>query len=528
MIYLLHHTIQRAAQRFPEREAFRCGKKSISYAALDRQTDQLATLLMQRGVKRGDRVGVHLYRSLETPIAIFGIMKAGAAYVPLDPTAPTQRTKQLLEDCEIDHLIVHPQVLRSVKQMLSSPSRLQTVIGLAANRLDLTQNPNLHCYSWQALVDGPHQVPQVNISEHDLAYVMYTSGSTGLPKGIMHTHHSGLNYAKLSADLYALEGKDRVANHAPLHFDISTFGYFAAPLAGATTIIIPDAYTKMPASLSQLIVEEQISVWYSVPLALIQLLQRGVLEERDCHSLRWVLYAGEVFPTKHLRALMLKWSHARFSNIYGPAEVNQCTYYHLPEPPQGDDPVPLGRVWGNTEMLIMDEHDQPTPFGEIGELFIRSGTRMQGYWKQAALTQKGFYHQEIAPGLVGTFYRTGDMVYLREDGLLMFVGRKDRQVKTRGYRVELDEVEGRLVAHEEILEAAVIPIKGDNSVQIVATVILKEAQSVSEKDLQAYLAALLPWYAVPQQIQIREQFPRTSTGKINRPALQQEMAEATS
>ena len=186
----------------------------------------------------------------------------------------------------------------------------------------------------------------VKILESDLAYIMYTSGSTGAPKGIMHTHHSGLSYAKLSTQVYDVKPSDRIANHAPLHFDISTFGYFSGPLASATTVIIPDAYTKLPASLSTLMEQEKISIWYSVPLALVQLLHNGVLEARDLSSLRWVLYGGENFMPKYIRSLMALWSNATFSNVYGPAEVNQCTFYHLNMPPESDGPIPIGKNMG--------------------------------------------------------------------------------------------------------------------------------------------------------------------------------------
>lgn len=521
---MIHHTIQHAAQRFPEREAFRCGKVSLSFAQIEKKSNQMASLLLDLGVRKGDRIGVHLNRSIETAVAIFGIMKVGAAYVPLDPNAPASRTRTLILDCGIEQLIANTGQIRSLQKVLAETIALKSIIGIDAKRLDVGPNKNINCVPWSILDDLSDQAPNCRILEQDLAYIIYTSGSTGVPKGIMHTHYSGLNYAKLSADLYQLNENDRVANHAPLHFDVSTFGYFAAPLVGATTVIIPDAYTKMPASLSQLIATEKISVWYSVPLALVQLLQRGILEERDTSALRWVLYAGEPFPTKYLRLLMQQWPHTRFSNIYGPAETNQCTYYNIPGPPETDDPIPLGHVWNNTEMLIMDSDDQATPRGEIGELLIRSGTSMKGYWKQPALTKKAFYTRTIVPEFEERFYRTGDLVQLNEEGLLLFMGRKDRQIKTRGYRVELDEVEAKLVAHDSIHEAAVIPIKTDDSRAIVASVILKENQTVTAKEFTDYLAQYLPWYAVPQHFDIRPSFPRTSTGKIDRPALQKQVA----
>ncbi|NJL94878.1 MAG: amino acid adenylation domain-containing protein [Anaerolineae bacterium] len=357
--------------------------------------------------------------------------------------------------------------------------------------------------------------------QDDLAYIMYTSGSTGQPKGIMHTHASGLSYARTAAATYSLLPEDRLSNHSPLHFDMSTFDYFSGPLAGATTVLIPEAYTLLPASLSQLVQDERLSIWYSVPFALIQLLLRGALDQRDLSSLRWVLYGGEPFPIGHLRALMERWPQARFSNVYGPAEVNQCTYYHLPPPqtwPADQENVPLGVIWENAEGLVLDEADQPA---REGELVVRTPTMMQGYWNRPDLNARAFYRRERLPGLPEVFYRTGDLVRLRPDGLYDFLGRKDRQVKVRGYRVELDEVEAALAALPVVESSAAYVLPGaDGEAQIEAAVILRDGQATSPADLLNALRAHLPPYALPGTLAFLEVFPRTTSGKIDRRSLQ--------
>ena len=507
--FLLSHTILNAAERTPEKDAFRCGNRSVTYSELAGQMFQLSRLLNESGVRRGDRVGVYLNRSLETAIAIYGIMNAGAAYVPLDPSAPAHRTRFLIAACGVKHLVTNPSQRRGLQQILSEKTILQTITGIKENWPVTT-------ISWEEVGQLPTEFFSVKTLEQDLAYVMYTSGSTGTPKGIMHTHFSGLAYAKLSANLYGLNVSDVIGNHAPLHFDISTLGYFSSPLAGATTVIVPDAHTKMPASLSQLMENERMTVWYSVPLALVQMLQRGVLEQRDLTSLRWVLYGGEPFPVKHLRALMLHWPQARFSNVYGPAEVNQCTFHHLPKPPEEDTAIPLGRVWNNTEMLVLDENDREVGDGETGELLIRSATMMRGYWNNSELTQKAFFKKETTPGLEATYYRTGDLVKIGEDGLLHFLGRKDRQIKTRGYRVELDEVAAALLTHDAVAGAAVFPFENeDEGLLIEAAVIFKNGMGVDGEALRQHTLERLPSYAAPQKITIVHDFPRTSSGKID-------------
>ena len=275
MIYLLSQIIDKSAERFPDREAFRFEKRSITFSQLFEKTNQLAGLLVARGVRRGDRVGVFMNRSFETAIAIHGILKAGAAYVPLAPFAPPARTRFLLEDCGIRNIITEPSQQSALRKVMSPEVKVDNVIGLEHNEFT-------NAVSWAEVSQLPgDRPPDVRVLANDLAYVMYTSGTTGVPKGIMHTHYSGLSYAKLSANLYGVNETDRFANHAAIHFDISTFGYFSAPLAGAATVILSEGHTKFPVSLSKLMEDEGITIWYSVPAALSQLLQFGTLEKRD-------------------------------------------------------------------------------------------------------------------------------------------------------------------------------------------------------------------------------------------------------
>jgi acyl-coenzyme A synthetase/AMP-(fatty) acid ligase len=319
-----------------------------------------------------------------------------------------------------------------------------------------------------------------------------------------------------------------LSNHAPLHFDLSTFDLFAGALAGATTVVIPEALTKFPASLAKFIEQEKISVWYSVPFALIQMLLRGGLEGRDFSALRWLLFAGEVFPTKHLRELMAQLPDIRFSNLYGPTETNVCTYYHVTELPEGDDTIPIGRVCANAEGLVVDGDNQPVANGQVGELLIRGPIVMRGYWGQPEKTERGFFRRKVLAYGEDIYYRTGDLVQLQPDGNYKYLGRKDRQIKTRGYRVELDEIEVALLSHELVQEAAVYPIPdGEGSNLIEAAVIPQEGVELTVAQLEAHVAAKLPPYAIPAHIIITADFPRTSTGKINRRELQaQAMASA--
>ena len=518
--YLLFQAVDRHAAERPAHPAFRSGGRSLSYRELADRTNRLAHLLRDHGVGRGDRVGVYLPRGLEAAVAVHGILKAGAAYVPLDPEAPVARTRRLVADCGISVLCTAPALRRNMDALLAAPTSLTCLVGIARDAMG--------ALPWDALDGYPTTPPALRLLGDDLAYVMYTSGSTGAPKGIMHTHRSGLAYARLSKELYGVTADDVIGNHCALHYDISTFGYFTGPLAGATTVIVTDAHTKFPVSLLQLIEREAITIWYSVPLALLQLLRAPTFADSNLGALRWILFGGEVLAPRHLRALMRQAPRARASNVYGPAEVNQCTYYHLDAPPADDEPLPLGYVWGDTEHLILNADDTPTPRGGTGELLIRSATRMRGYWGRPDLTARGFYHRERVPGLRETFYRTGDLVRLGDDGLLYFAGRKDRQVKVRGHRVELEEVEAALTALPGVAEAAVYlhtPPDGENS---VAALVVPEAGSPA--DAAAWSAALarqLPTHAVPAAYDLVTSLPRSDAGKIDRLAIRAAVGKPT-
>jgi amino acid adenylation domain-containing protein len=509
------------AERSPEKEAVRFSGKSLSYAELERRTNSLARLLIEQGVGRGDRVGIFMNKGLESAVAIYGIMKAGAAYVPLDPFAPVARLAFVIQDCGIRHLLTKEAKADQIQEILeihrqSGVSTLECLVGLPG----LDGSP-LRCFTWEQAYSTPSQPLAHNLTEQDLAYILYTSGSTGTPKGIMHTHRSGLSFAEWAADEYGLNSGDRLSNHAPLHFDLSTFDFFAGAIAGATTVVIPEALTKFPANLSKLMQDEKISVWYSVPFALMQLMERGVLEARDLSALRWLLFAGEVFPIKHLRQLMNLLPDVRFSNLFGPTETNVCTYYHVPEPPESDETIPIGKACANIEDLVVDADGKPVPTGEVGELLIRGGVVMKGYWGQPERTASGFFKRRVFGDFEDVFYHTGDLVHQDEQGNYRYLGRKDRQIKTRGYRVELDEIEVALLAHEHVEEAAVYPVPdGQGSNLIAASVIPAQGAALSESALVEHLGKRLPPYAIPVEIELAGDFPRTSTGKINRRELQ--------
>jgi non-ribosomal peptide synthetase component F len=292
----------------------------------------------------------------------------------------------------------------------------------------------------------------VPVDPADPAYIIYTSGSTGRPKGIVHTHRSALAYAVAASVGYELGSDDRMVNIAPLHFDQSTFELYAAAIVGAAVIVVPDPVMRFPASVATLVEAERATVWYSVPHLLMQMVARGALAERDLSSLRWILFGGEVFPPGQLAELMALIPSARVSNVYGPAEVNQCTRHDLDAPPTGDDPVPIGRAWdaARVRVVALDgpiSAARPVSPGEPGVLLVATDTMMAGYWGRDDLTAASTV---VDDGV--RWYVTGDLVVENPSGDLVFLGRVDNQVKIRGHRIELEAIDAVLADVEGVTD----------------------------------------------------------------------------
>ena len=514
---LLHHNLSVSADRYPDNPAFRFAGDEVCYGELERISNQVARQLKQCGVSRGDRVGLFLDRCLETAQSVYGILKAGAAYVPIDPSSPISRIQNIIRSCDIRCLVTAANKASFVADSLLEVGKLAFVLGCDDPRAEHgSGHDSCRFIGWPEILEqNDSSCGTPGAATNDLAYIIFTSGSTGEPKGIMHTHDSGHAYARITVQTYAITAEDRIGNHAPLHFDISTMGYLAAPLAGASTIIIPEPHTRIPASMSRLAEDERFTIWYSVPFALIQLLTRGALGERDLSSLRWVLYGGDPFSPRQIRDLMDLWPHARFANVYGPAEVNQCTLHVIPDSLSGsEEAIPIGDVWPETEALIVDPDDMPVPPDEIGELLIHTPTMMQGYWNRPALNEQRFYHHPVEGK---TYFRTGDLASRDRGGLMHYHGRLDRLVKVRGNRVELDEVEAAVLTHPMVVEAAAYVLDpGSEHERMELALLLDRTAADMTEELRAHVEARLPRYAIPDRFVYPSCFPRTTSGKIDR------------
>ena len=518
MDHLLHGLLSRSAHERPDRKAIEDRDRSLTYAELDARANRVANLLLDLGVTRGDRVGLYLDKSLEAVASIYGVMKAGAAYVPLDPRAPIGRLGYIAADCGIRVLISGAEKAGGWAELARSGPSLEAIVVPNAGRVDAETGGGKLLTS-SDIDDQDMTAPTDRTIDLDLAYILYTSGSTGNPKGVMLSHLNALTFVRWTVERFGVGPDDRLSSHAPFHFDLSILDLYAASAAGAAVVLVPPELSVFPIMIRDFIRERRLSIWYSVPSMLTMLVERGGLEPGDLPDLRVMLFAGEVFPTKYLRQLVRLLPHVRFFNLYGPTETNVCTYLEVGEiPDEQTEPIPIGRAIDDVEVFAVSDDGKLAGVDEVGELYVRGATVMQGYWGDAERTERALVRNPIVPELRDRAYRTGDLVRQDADGEYHLMGRRDHQIKSRGYRIELGEVETALYAHPAVVECAVVAVPDPMVTnRIKAHVVGRDG--VTTDALIAFCRERIPEYMVPEVIELRDVLPKTSTGKVDRRAL---------
>jgi amino acid adenylation domain-containing protein len=513
MRYLIHQLLEQSAAERPDSVALIDGDRNLTYAELDRVANQLARRLIELGVCRGDRVALYLDKSADSIIGIYGVLKAGAAYVPLDPQAPTSRLAYITTNAGVRVLVTGIEKTEAVSDLRDEAPSIADAVML--------NDPGVR----SELAALPAQSPQVPAIEGDLAYILYTSGSTGVPKGVMLSHRNCLAFVKWAVEEFGVTADDRLSSHAPLHFDLSTFDLYAAALAGAPVVLVPAQTSVFPSQVRTFIEAQGITVWYSVPSILTMLVLRGGLTTESCPGLRTILFAGEVFPTRYLRELTELLPHVRFANLYGPTETNVCTWHEVRPLGDGDETIPIGRAIDGVDVYALNDAGQRAGVGEEGELYVRGPTVMQGYLGDPEKTAARLVPDPLGDIIHQPTYRTGDLVTLTAGGAYRFLGRRDEQIKSRGYRIELGEIETAIYAHPAVSECAVVAVPDEIVTnRVLAYVSLSGPLDVGS--LTQFCAERLPHYMVPERFEFADELPRTSTGKVDRRALAGQAAAA--
>jgi amino acid adenylation domain-containing protein len=506
----LYQLLDISASQFPHNVAVEeSGAGKIRYDELARLSDRVRDRLREMGVGLGDRVGICLRKSGDAVASIFGTMKAGAAYVPTDPTAPASRNAFIFHNCAIKVVIVETQMahgLRSEFSQLSFAPEMLVIDGAGAGI------PLARALDQLDALRKARSMPSAVSDPSRLAYILYTSGSTGRPKGVVLSHSNAVCFIDWCSDVFRPNEHDRFSSHAPFHFDLSILDIYVSLKHGATLVLVEEQLGKEPARLAPWIADKKITVWYSAPSILSLLAQFGKLDQSDYSSLRLVLFAGEVFPIKYLKLLKSLWPHPRYFNLYGPTETNVCTFYEVPRliPESQNEPVPIGKACPYCDPLVVDESGCEVSRGNEGELCIAGSSVLAGYWNLPVNTSTAFL-----PGHDRRWYRTGDIVVELPDGNYKFLGRRDRMIKKRGYRIELGEIEVALYRHAAIKEAAVLAFPDIDGVPVKAFTSTRDGSKLSIIELKKFCSEHLPLYMVPDVFCSLESLPKTSTDKID-------------
>ena len=506
----LHQLLVLSAQKYPDRIAVEeTNDGAITYHDLNQLSDRLRDSLIHLGVRPGDRVGIYLRKSIDAVVAIFGILKAGAVYVPVDPGAPPARNAYIFSDCTVKAIIIEKRFVEKLCAEFASQNELPTLLVL-----DGTGSGNyLKAALERANTDHLSVPASFELPLESLAYILYTSGSTGKPKGVMLSHQNALSFTDWCSEAFEPSEIDRFSSHAPFHFDLSILDIYVSIKHGATLVLVEEEIGKDPIRLAPLISQKRITIWYSTPSILSFLAQYGRLDRYGFPDLRLMLFAGEVFPVKHLRALKKLIPNPRYLNLYGPTETNVCTFYEIPHTFSEDrtNPFPIGKACSHYQIKIFDEHGKEVLLGKEGELCASGPGVMSGYWNLPEKTANAF----LVDSSGNKWYKTGDVVFEEPDGNYIYVARRDRMIKKRGYRIELGEIEAGLYRHPAIKETAVVALQDDDGVKIRAFISHHQDNRPSIIELKQFCAQHLPAYMVPDLFSFLDVLPKTSTDKID-------------
>jgi amino acid adenylation domain-containing protein len=489
------------------------GSERVTYQELDERSNQLARLLIDHGVRRGDRVCLLQPRAPAAIVSMLATLKAGAIYVPVDIASPFTRVERILTASE-------PRILLASADASALLTRITGGAGVVsvAGVIDGAQSGSEDAAGYDV---GP--LPALT-RPSDPAHILFTSGSTGIPKGVVISHAMVDAFLDWALSYFGYRPGDRVSGHLPLHFDLSTFDIYGSLASGAELHIVPGS-VLLPGQLASFIRDARLTQWFSVPSTFAYMARGDAVAEGDFSSLERIIWCGEVLQPAVLSYWMRRVRQCSYTNLYGPTEATiASSYYTVTAVPEDETvAIPIGTPCAGEEIYVLDEALTSVPDQEIGELYIEGAGLSPGYWRDEEKTRAAFV---IDPVTGKRLYRTGDLGRRDAQGLLHFVGRADSQIKSRGYRIELGEIETNLATVAGVAECAVVgvPSTGFEGTAICCAWVSRPDADLDPMRLRASLSQALPTYMLPSRWLPLEELPKNANGKIDRPALRQRFA----
>jgi amino acid adenylation domain-containing protein len=518
---LLHDIPRSQAERRPDAIAVVHQAERISYGELESYSNRLARLLKSCGCRPGDRVGLLMPKSIPAIVGMLATLKAGCSYVPMDAANPPARLAKILRTCEPRCVLAGGSVQNTLGELLADEetSSSATQVGWMGSCRPTPSRIQI-AFDWNNVLAEPDSYRPEERRPEDVAHILFTSGSTGLPKGVMITHANVLAFLRWACPYFGIGPTDRTSSHPPLHFDLSTFDVWGTFLVGGELHLVPPEISLLPHKLADFIRSSQLTQWFSVPSVLRYMAQFDVVHPQDFPLLKRVLWCGEPMPTPTLIYWMTRLPHATFTNLYGPTETTiASSYYTVPACPSHERAeIPIGRPCDGEQIAILNESLQPVPPGESGELYICGAGVSPGYWRDPERSAAVFLAD---PEGRTRMYKTGDLGRAGNDGLLYLHGRADSQIKSRGYRIELGEIEAALYAMGSLQECAVVAVQteGFEGAVICCAYVQPKDYNVAPGEIRQKLTTQVPAYMVPSRWMILPTLPLNANGKVDRPAL---------
>ncbi len=518
---LVHEWLSRSARRFPEKEALVFGEERWTYKKLEQNTQQLAVFLSSAGLKRQDRAVIFLDNCSEAVISIYGILKAGAIFVPLDGTLKAGKLKYILQNCSPEFIITHVKKARVVDEALKNNDINCKILWVGEH--EKIPNDLAACsFSWEnvfaqiaADVASSQQdsTPLPRCIDVDLAALIYTSGSTGQAKGVMATHHNIISAARSIIQYLDNSEDDIIFNVLPLSFDYGLYQIIMAFMFGGT-VVLHNSFLYMHQIL-EILAREKVTGFPVVPTIVAMLLRMQNINKYDFNNLKYITNTAAALPVEHIRKLQRIFPKTKIYSMYGLTECKRVSF--LPPQYLDEKPSSVGKAMNNCEVFVVDKRGKKVEAGQEGELVIRGSNVMQGYWNDPELTDKTFQqgkYPEDRKLYSGDYFKTD------KDGFLYFLGRKDDIIKSRGEKISAKEIENTLCTMTGIIEAAAIGVPDEILGQAIKVFVVIEPESaLTKKEILKFCAANFESFALPRDVIIMKELPKTANGKIDKKQL---------
>jgi amino acid adenylation domain-containing protein len=526
MVQLLHEWVTAQAHARPEATAVVCGGARMTYAELETMSNRLARGLREDGCRQGEPIAVLMTKSPMAIAALLGISKADGVYVPLDSTSPSARLRKMIKTCGIGRVLANGAVEPVLSDLVEEPSPSRLTIGWLDREGPRTISAQFGLDHLDVL--SGERIESRNRAFHP-AQVLFTSASNGVPKGVILTHANLIHCVDWANRYFGTQADDRVSCHSPLHVDMSVLDIFTSAAAGAELHLVPPIVSVLPNNLSDFIRSSSITHWCSVPSVLSYMAQFDLVQANSFPALKRVAWSGDVMPTRTLAHWMARLPGVRFTALYGPTETSiVCSAYTVPEPPAPNQPIPIGTACTGKELFVLNPTtlEAVTP-GEVGDLFIGGAGVSRGYWGDLAQTNACFVRHPQR--LNERLYKTGDLARIDSNGLVHVVGRRDEQIKKRGHRVELGEIESAMRTIGAVKQSAIVALdRGDFDGALICCAYVPASNDCSPVWLRRELSRLVPSYMLPLHWLTLDSFPLDGRDEIDRARIKELFEERLS